>query len=90
MNHPLRANLEIAILYGTEWVRCGKCQRKHCRAGEDWRQFCKVRLLPPTTAGSLMSDLNGQYLLRQIYCPSCAVLLDTDFVEENSNDAGRA
>jgi hypothetical protein len=37
-----------------------------------------------------MSDLNGQYLLRQIYCPSCAVLLDTDFVEENSHDAGRA
>ena len=37
MSHPLRANLEIAILDGTEWVRCSKCQRKHCRAGEDWR-----------------------------------------------------
>ena len=60
------------------------------RADEDWRQFCKVRLLPPTKAGSLMADLNGQYLLRQFYCPSCAVLLDTDFVEEHSNDAGRA
>ena len=51
MNHPLRANLEITILDGTEWVRCSKCQRKHCRADEDWRHFCKVRLLPPTKAG---------------------------------------
>jgi len=38
MNHPLRANLEIMILDGMEWVRCSKCQRKHCRADEDWRQ----------------------------------------------------
>ena len=90
MNHPLRASLEITILNGTEWVRCSQCQHNHCRADEDWRQFCKVRLLPPTKAGGLMSDLNGQYLLRQFYCPSCAVLLDTDFVEEHSNDAGRA
>jgi hypothetical protein len=90
MNHPLRANLEIAIIDGTEWVRCGKCQRKHCRADQDWRQFCKVLFLPPTRAGALMSELNGQYLLRQIYCPSCAVLLDTNFVEENSVEARRA
>jgi hypothetical protein len=90
MNHPLRANLEIAIIDGTEWVRCGKCQRKHCRADQDWRQFCKVLFLPPKRAGALMSELNGQYLLRQIYCPSCAVLLDTNFVEENSVEARRA
>ncbi len=48
---------------------------KYCRAGEDWREFSKTRLLPPTKAGALMSVLNGQYLLRQLYCPSCAVLL---------------
>jgi hypothetical protein len=90
MKHPLRANLEVVILEGTEWVRCSKCRRKHCCAVEDWRQFCKARFLPPTKAGRLMSDLNGHYLLRQYYCPSCAVLLDTDFVEENLNDAGRA
>ena len=90
MNHPLRANLEIATLDGTEWIRCSKCQRKHCYAGGDWRQFCKVRLLSPTKAGALMADLIGKYLLRQIYCPSCGVILDTDFVEEDSISAGRA
>ena len=88
MNHPLRANLEIATLDGTEWIRCSNCQRKHCRVSEDWRQFCKVRLVPPTKAGAQMAVLSGKYLLRQIYCPSCAVLLDTDFVEEDFVDAG--
>ena len=38
-------------------------------------------------AGALMSVLNGQYVLRQRYCPSCAVLLETDFIEENIHDS---
>jgi len=88
MNYPLRANLEIVTLDGR--IRCSNCHRKHCRAGEDWRQFCKVQLVPPIKAGALMADLSGKYLLRQIYCPFCAVLLDTDFVEEDSINAGRA
>ena len=90
MKHPLRENLEIATVDGAEWIRCGQCRHEHCRADQDWRQFCKVRLLPPTKAGRLMSVLDGQCLLRQIYCPACAVLLDTDFVEEKQNDPGRA
>jgi hypothetical protein len=37
-----------------------------------------------------MDILAGQYLLRQLYCPSCGVLLDTDLVEEKEKDgAGR-
>jgi acetone carboxylase gamma subunit len=86
MNHPLRENLEIYAGGDGEWVRCSRCQHVHCRADEDWRKFCKTRLLPPTKAGQLMDSLAGQYLLRQIYCPSCGVLLDTDLVEENQKD----
>ena len=67
MSHPLRANLEIHSRRRSEWVRCSKCQRKHCPAGKDWRQFCKVRFLPPTKAGGLMADLNGQYLLATVF-----------------------
>ena len=85
MNHPLRENMEIAAVDGGDWIRCKRCQHRYCRADQDWRQFAKVRLLPPTQAGQLMSVLNGDYLLRQHYCPSCAVLLDTDFVEEMKN-----
>jgi hypothetical protein len=33
-----------------------------------------------------MSVLEGQYLLRQLYCPSCAVLVDTDFIEKQNDD----
>jgi acetone carboxylase gamma subunit len=88
MKHPLRENLEIADATGTEWIRCSRCRFQYCRAGQDWREFCKIRLLPPANAGSLMSVLDGQYLLRQLYCPSCAALVDTDFVEKKQDDAG--
>lgn len=90
MTHPLRENLEIADANGTEWICCSRCQFQYCRADQNWREYCKIRLLPPTKAGGLMSVLDGQYLLRQFYCPSCATLVDTDFVEEKQHAAGRA
>jgi len=82
MTHPIRENLEIVDLAGTSWVYCSKCRFRYCRANQNWREFCQIRLLPPAKAGSLMSILDGQYLLQQLYCPSCAVLLDTHFVEK--------
>jgi hypothetical protein len=90
MNHPLRENLESHTTDSGDWIRCSRCHHIHCRGEQDWRQFCKIRLLPPTKAGGLMADLTGQYLLRQIYCPSCGALLDTDLVEEEGQDGSRA
>jgi hypothetical protein len=87
MNHPLRANLIIASVDGAQWVCCAKCGHKYCQSGDNWREHSKTRLLTPTKAGALMSVLNGQYLLSQLYCPSCAVLLDTDFIEETAHDS---
>lgn len=87
MRHPLRANLVVDNLDGADWICCAPCGHKYCRAGEDWRDFSKTRLLAPTKAGELMSVLNGQYVLRQRYCPSCAVLLDTDFTDEGAHDS---
>ena len=87
MRHPLRANLVVENLDGAAWICCAPCGHKYCRAGEDWRDYSKTRLLAPTKAGALMSVLNGQYVLRQRYCPSCAVLLETDFIEENTHDS---
>jgi N-methylhydantoinase B len=88
MRHPLRENLEIVDRSGTDWICCSRCCLQYCRADQNWREFCHFRLLPAATAGSLMSVLDGQYLLRQLHCPSCAVLLDTDFVEKEQ-DEGR-
>jgi hypothetical protein len=82
MTRPLRENLEIVELDGTNWISCSECRFRYCRADQNWRDFCKTRLLPPVKAGNLMSVFEGQYLLRQLYCPSCAALLDTDFVEK--------
>ena len=81
MNRLLRENLEIVTEDGAEWVRCSRCRHRHCRADEDWRQSCKVRLLSPTQAGPLMEELTEGYRLRQICCLSCGVLLDTDIIE---------
>ena len=89
MTYPLRENLEIRDANGTDWICCNRCRFRYCRADQNWREFCKMRLLPPAAAGSLMSVLDGQYLLRQLYCPSCAALLDTDFVERTQEDTGR-
>jgi nicotinamidase-related amidase len=33
-----------------------------------------------------MSDLVGQFLLEQLYCPSCGALLNTDLVEDQSGE----
>ena len=87
MRHPLRENLEITDASGTDIISCSKCNFRYCRADQDWREFCKTRLLPPRNAGDLMSLLDGEYLLRQFYCPSCAALLDTDFIEKKPQDA---
>ena len=87
MRHPLRENLEITDASGTDWISCSRCRFQYCRADQDWREFCKTRLLPARNAGDLMSLLDGQYLLRQLYCPSCAALLETDFVEKKLPDA---
>jgi hypothetical protein len=49
-----------------------------------------MRLLPPANAGSLMSVLDSQYLMRQLYCPSCAALLETDFIEKQQDDTRKS
>ena len=87
MRHPVRENLEITDASGTDTICCSRCRFQYCRADQDWREFCKTRLLPPRNAGDLMSLLDGEYLLRQFYCPSCAALLDTDFVEKTPSAA---
>ena len=90
MTHPLRENLEITDASGTDMISCSRCRFQYCRADQDWREFCKTRLLPARDAGALMGLLDGQYLLRQLYCPSCAALVDSDFVEKKQNEAGKA
>ena len=82
MTHSLRENLEITDVSGTDMISCSRCRFQYCRADQKWREFCKTRLLPPRNAGILMCLLDREYRLRQFYCPSCAALVDTVFVEK--------
>ena len=81
MKHPLRENMEVVASNDRSSICCSRCHFQYCGAEQDWREFSKVRLLAPSNAGRLMGLLDGQYLMRQFYCPSCAVLVDTDFLE---------
>lgn len=86
MSHPLRENLEVFSDTSGDWVRCTRCAHVYCREGEDWRAACQSRLLPPTDAGPLMNVLVGQYLLRQLSCPACGALVDSEIVEDTNHD----
>lgn len=87
--HPLRESLEIATHLGAPWVRCARCKRLLCPEGRDWVESCDRKLLSPTSAGPLMHPLKEGFFLEQIYCPSCAVLLNTDVVEATAPLPGR-
>lgn len=86
MNHPLRENLEVYTDNSGTYIRCTRCLHILCPTGEDWKKASKRRLLTPTKAGPLMKDLVGLFLLEQLYCPSCGVLLSTDIVEEGKGE----
>ena len=81
MSHPLRENLQVVSENGAASIRCSKCQHRYCRADQEWREFATVRLSAPSKAGGLFADLESSYVLRQLFCPSCAALVETDFIE---------
>lgn len=81
MTYPIWENLEIYI--GEQCsavIRCTTCGHIYCEEGSDWRLAAERRLSSPTDAGPLMRDLVGQFMLEQLLCPSCGVLLNTDLV----------
>jgi phage FluMu protein Com len=82
LTYPLQENLEVFTGAGGPRIRCARCAHVLCDAGADWKSAARKRRVPPGKAGSLMAELDGQYLLEQISCPSCAALFHTDLVEE--------
>jgi Zn finger protein HypA/HybF involved in hydrogenase expression len=89
MIHPLRENLEIHTDGSEAQIRCAKCSFVLARSDGDWRKASKRKLLPPTKAGPLMDELVGQYLLEQLYCPTCGALFDTRVVEAQREGGAR-
>ena len=80
MKRPFRENLEVDTGSGTPRVVCTRCGFVFGTEA-DWKQQSHRKLSPPTAAGPLMTGLEGQFLLQQLFCPSCKTLLDSEIVE---------
>jgi N-methylhydantoinase B len=77
-SHPFRENLEMVSDIGAEWVQCTQCQHRLCRSDADWTKAAGRALLDPSRAGARMSPLAEEYLLEQLYCPSCGCLFSSE------------
>lgn len=80
MSRPLRENLELVEERGREWVQCAVCGHRLCGAGENWREACVTRLLPPGRMGPFREIMEGRALLEERYCPGCGVSLDATVI----------
>ena len=79
---PLQEYLTIHHEAGTAAIRCTRCSHILCLQDEDWTLAAARRRMPPTAAGPLMVELDAHYLLEQLYCPSCAVLLSSKIIPQ--------
>jgi N-methylhydantoinase B len=79
---PLQEYLAIHHGSAAADIRCTQCSHVFCSEDEDWTHAAARRRMLPTAAGPLMAELKGQYLLEQLYCPSCAVLLRNEIIPQ--------
>jgi acetone carboxylase gamma subunit len=82
VNYPFRENLEVESAADGRWFRCANCGRRLCAFGQDWKTAALTKLFPPAHAGPLMKVLDGRYLFKKIYCPSCGVLFNAEMVKQ--------
>jgi hypothetical protein len=82
LNYSLRENLEVCADDTGYSIRCTRCSYVLSSTLEGWRKGCKVQLLSPMEAGPLMEIATSQFLLEQLLCPSCGVLINTRLVEK--------
>ena len=90
MSRPLRENLEVVEGQGNEWVQCAACGHRLCGAGEDWREACVIRLLPPGRMGPFHEIMEGRAVLEERYCPGCGVSLDATVIVNEERPVQRA
>ncbi len=78
----VNAYLEISAgADGTLVIRCRECDKELGPAGESYKKFATERRRPLSVVGVeyvATARQDDPFELREYYCPSCAVLLDTD------------
>ena len=80
MKRLFRENLELDGDSGSPRVLCARCGFDF-GGEEEWRERSHQKRQSPTAGGPLMKDLEGQFLLKQLFCPQCKTLLDSAIVE---------
>ena len=80
MNRALRENLELNTDVTTPRVQCVKCGFVFGDE-EGWKLASHRKLVAPTQGGPLMKDLEGEFLLEQLFCPQCKTLLNSEIVQ---------
>ena len=83
-DHPLQEGLAIRTVNGAQEILCTKCSYAICTADEDWREEVAVRRIPPSATGSLIAELDQQFLVEQHCCPSCGILLSSETINRTS------
>ena len=77
----INAYLEVSADDGAPVIKCCACGHALGPAGESYKRFAAERRRPLSVVGVEYVAAERQddpFELREYYCPSCAVLLDTD------------
>jgi N-methylhydantoinase B len=81
-DRPLGGYLQIAGNGADAQVQCTNCGTKLCPASADWKDHVVRNIVVLAVAGPVHRD-NGEAVLRQHVCPSCATLLDAELARPN-------
>ena len=84
MTRRMNEFLEIDESNGREVIRCKKCQYEFSSITENYKRYAKSTESQLNKAGpKYFFRPSKNFVLREYYCPSCAVLLDVEMVEKH-------
>jgi N-methylhydantoinase B len=81
-DHPLQESLALRTANGVQRIHCTKCSYALCAADDDWRVHAAARRVPPATTGPLLAPLEGHFIVEQLSCPACGVLLRNEILPQ--------
>ena len=75
--NPISEYLQLAEFRKGKYFQCKWCGEKICSARMEWKGKVPSKRFPTSKAGPLRPK-SREFVLQEFYCPSCAVLLDTE------------
>ena len=87
-DYPISEYLQLVEVNKSKFVQCKWCGETICHEREEWKDEVPYGNFPVSKAGPFRAE-NGQFVLKEFYCPTCATLLDTEILlkgESHLND----